>query len=173
MWSNLPFDVLSKIFSILSPDSLARARSACRHWHMCAATYPMTTTSFKALPHHHQPWFLALPARNRGQHCYVHNPVTDNWHMISFDFLPDPVRPVALIGSLILVRPTKCTTIQLGLCNPFTRQFRYLPMLNISRTNPAVGVVTWSNVKSFSICILRISSGANILSTFFKFERNE
>ncbi|GMI91861.1 UNUSUAL FLORAL ORGANS [Hibiscus trionum] len=141
MWSNLPFDVLAKIFSFLSPDSLARARSACRNWHMCSETYPMTTSS-TVLPQHHQAWFLALPTRNRGQHCYVHNPVTDNWHMLSFDFLPDPVRPVASIGSLILVRPTNCTALQLALCNPFTRQFRYLPMLNITRTNPAVGVVT-------------------------------
>ncbi|WRX27321.1 F-box domain - like 10 [Theobroma cacao] len=135
MWSTLPFDVLAKIFSFLSPDSLACARSACRQWHTCARTYPST------LPQHHQAWFLALPTRNRGQCCYVHNPVVDKWHMLSLDFLPDPIRPVASIGTLILVRPTNCTILQLALCNPFTRQFKYLPMLNITRTNPAVGVV--------------------------------
>ncbi|OMP00100.1 hypothetical protein COLO4_12908 [Corchorus olitorius] len=138
MWSNLPFDILAKIFSFLSPDSLACARSACRHWHTCAGTYPSSLT----LPQHHQAWFLALPTRSRGQRCYVHNPVINNWHMLSLDFLPDPIRPVASIGTLILVRPTNCTILQLALCNPFTRQFRYLPMLNITRTNPAVGVVT-------------------------------
>ncbi|XVF24822.1 hypothetical protein REPUB_Repub13aG0160900 [Reevesia pubescens] len=138
MWSNLPFDLLAKIFSFLSPDSLACARSVCRHWHTCVETYPLRTS----LPQHHQAWFLALPTRNRGQLCYVHNPVTDNWHMLSLDFLPDLIRPVASVGTLILVRPTNCTILQLALCNPFTRQFRYLPMLNIIRTNPAVGVVT-------------------------------
>ncbi|KAE8699381.1 Galactose oxidase/kelch repeat superfamily protein isoform 2 [Hibiscus syriacus] len=141
MWGNLPFDVLAKIFSFLSPDSLARARSGCRHWHVCVETYPMTN-SFTALPHHHQAWFLGFPARNRGQHGYVHNPVNDNRHMLSFDFLPDPVRPIASMGSLILVRPTNCTVLRLALCNPFTRQFTYLPMLNTTRSNPAVGVIT-------------------------------
>ncbi|MBA0720077.1 hypothetical protein Golax_007716 [Gossypium laxum] len=146
MWSNLPFDVLAKIFSFLSPDSLARARSTCRHWNACVDTYPIAT-SFILLSLHHRAWFLALPTRNRGQHCYVHNPVIDNWHLLSLDFLPDPVRPVASIGALILVRPTNCTVLQLALCNPFTRQFRYLPMSNISRTNPAVGVVTLDSVQ--------------------------
>ncbi|XVF26606.1 hypothetical protein REPUB_Repub14bG0033100 [Reevesia pubescens] len=140
MWSTLPFDLLAKIFSFLSPDSLACARSACRHWHTCAGTYPLSTSL--TLPQQHQAWFLALPTRNCGQSCYVHNPVIDNWHMLTLDFLPDPIRPVASIGTLILVRPTNCTILQLALCNPFTKQFRYLPMLNIARTNPAVGVVT-------------------------------
>lgn len=139
MWSNLPFDLLAKIFSFLSPDSLACARSACRHWHTCAERYPLAPPPYDK---HHQAWFLALPTRNRVQRCYVHNPVIGNWHVLSLDFLPDPIRPVASIGNLILVRPTNCTILQLALCNPFTRQFRYLPTLNITRTNPAVGVVT-------------------------------
>ncbi|KAJ7951878.1 F-box domain containing protein [Quillaja saponaria] len=52
----------------------------------------------------------------------------------------DPVRPVAPIGCLILLRLTNCTLLRLVICNPFTRQFRHLPVLNISRTNPAVGM---------------------------------
>lgn len=137
MWSNLHFDVLANIFSFLSPDSLARARSVCNHWHTCASLYHLHPVS--------QPqqlaWFLALPARNRGLCCYVHNPVIDRWHVLSLAFLPDPVRPVSSIGSFLLLRPINSTILQLVLCNPFTRQFRHLPLLNISRTNPAVGVV--------------------------------
>lgn len=66
----------------------------------------------------------------------------DNWHRLSLEFLQvSSVRPVASIGSLFLLRVTNSTILfQLILCNPFTRQFKFLPRLNISRTNPAVGV---------------------------------
>ncbi|XP_057736266.1 F-box/kelch-repeat protein At5g15710-like [Arachis stenosperma] len=143
MWNNLPFDLLSNIFSFLSPDSLAIARTVCRNWHACSNSYPLIpritncATKCKAL----QPWFLALPIRNHRPCCYAHNPVTNNWHELPLEFLPASlVKPIATIGSLILLRITNSTTLQLVLCNPFTRQFRYLPNLNMSRTNPAVGV---------------------------------
>ncbi|KAK1578418.1 hypothetical protein Q3G72_030135 [Acer saccharum] len=138
MWINLSFDVLSNIFSFLSPDSLARASSVCHHWHTCVHLHSLP---YSTSHHHHFPWFLAFPARNRCLCCYVQNPVTENWQVVSLDFLPDPARPVTSIGSLLLLRPTNCTLLRLGLCNPFTRQFKYLPMLNIARTNPAVGLV--------------------------------
>lgn len=136
MWSSLPYDLLATIFSYLPPDAFARARSVCHLWHTCAKLYNLQSVS-----QHHLAWFLALPTRNRGRRCYLHNPVADKWHLLSLDFLPDPVRPVCSIGSFLLSRPTNSTILQLVLCNPFTRQFRQLPLLNISRTNPAVGVV--------------------------------
>ncbi|KAL5758192.1 hypothetical protein ACOSP7_020803 [Xanthoceras sorbifolium] len=136
MWCDLSFDVLSNIFSFLSPDSLARASSVCYHWHTCVQLHSLPSTS-----HYHLPWFLALPTRNRSLSCYVQNPVTANWHVLSLDFLPDPPRPVTTIGNLLLLRPTNSTLLRLGLCNPFTRKFKYLPILNIARTNPAVGLV--------------------------------
>ncbi|XP_027344862.1 F-box/kelch-repeat protein At5g15710-like [Abrus precatorius] len=133
MWSNLPFDLLTKIFSFLSPDTLARARSTCKNWHTCSKAYPLTPTT--------SPWFLALPIRNHKPCLYVHNPVIDNWHQLSLQFLPlGSIRLVATIGNLLLLRLTNSTSLQLGLCNPFTTQFRYLPRLHVSRTNPAVGV---------------------------------
>lgn len=137
LWSNLHFDVLANIFSFLSLDSLARAKSVCNHWRTCAKLYHLRSVS----QHQQLAWFLALPTRNRGLSCYVHNPDIDKWHVLSLDFLPDPVRPVSSIGSFLLLRPINSTILQLILCNPFARQFRYLPLLNISRTNPAVGVV--------------------------------
>ena len=143
MWSNLPFDILANIFSFLSPDSLARARSVCRNWHACAKAYPLTPTTTRCATQckAQQTWFLAMPIRHQRPCCYAHNPFMDNWHELSLEFLPVPaVRPVGPIGSLLLLRVTNSTTFQLVLCNPFTRQFRYLPRLNISRTNPAVGV---------------------------------
>ncbi|KAJ6327465.1 hypothetical protein OIU78_014354 [Salix suchowensis] len=56
-------------------------------------------------------------------------------------FQPEPTRPVATIGSLILSRPADSTALRLAICNPLTKEFRYLPQLEIARTNPAVGVV--------------------------------
>ncbi|KAL9463245.1 hypothetical protein AB3S75_001115 [Citrus x aurantiifolia] len=91
MWSNLHFDVLANIFSFLSPDSLARVKSVCSHWHTCAKLYHLRSGS----QHRRLAWFLALPTRNRGLCCYVHNPAMDKWHVLSLDFLPDPVRPVS------------------------------------------------------------------------------
>lgn len=137
MWSNLPSDLLANIFSLLSPDSLARASSSCRHWHTCAKAYPLSTTS------NNLAWFLAMPIQRNHTllSCYLHNPVLNNWHALSLDFLPDPVRLVGPIGSLVLIRTTSSTFLQLAICNPFTRQFRHLPMLKITRTNPAVGVI--------------------------------
>ncbi|GMQ08864.1 hypothetical protein CsSME_00052417 [Camellia sinensis var. sinensis] len=127
MWSSLPFDLLANIFSLLSPDTLARARSACRHWNTLVCRQP--------------PWLVALPTRHRGLFCYAHNPIIDKWHVLPLDFVPDPVRPIAPIRGLILLRHTSTTTLQLAICNPFTRQYKTLPMLIIARTNPAVGLI--------------------------------
>ncbi|KAH7547374.1 hypothetical protein FEM48_Zijuj01G0302900 [Ziziphus jujuba var. spinosa] len=136
MWKDLPFDVLSTIFSFLSPDSLARARSACRQWHTCARAYPLASES------NHPSWFIALPLRNLTQsNCFLLNPVLTNWHSLSLDFLPIPVRPVGSVGGFLLLRTTNSTTLRLILCNPFTRQYKHLPLLSIPRSNPAVGVV--------------------------------
>ncbi|KAF1870086.1 hypothetical protein Lal_00017666 [Lupinus albus] len=137
MWSTLPFDLLANIYSFLSLDSLARARSACKNWHACSKSYPLIpTTSSKS-------WFLALPIHiHHRPCCYVQNPVMGIWHELSMEFLPiSAVKLVASIGGHILLRVTNSTMFQLALCNPFTRVFRYLPRLNISRTNPAVGLV--------------------------------
>ncbi|XP_031263471.1 protein UNUSUAL FLORAL ORGANS-like [Pistacia vera] len=142
MWSNLPFDLLANILSFLSSDSLAMASSVCQHWHSCSRAYNLQYTVKDRLA-----WLVVFPTRNRSPCCYVHNPVIDKWHVLSLDFLPDPVRPVTSIGSLLLLRPTNSIVLQLVLCNPFTRQFRYLPVLNMARTNPAVGVVVESQTK--------------------------
>ncbi|WCJ40582.1 hypothetical protein M5689_021496 [Euphorbia peplus] len=138
MWSNLPFDILANIFSFLSPDYLARARTTCRSWYTCANDYP--------IPCRHPPWFVALPTRNHRQCCYVQNPGTNQWHTLSLDFISDQIKPVASIsGGLILIKVTNSTILVLAICNPFTKQFKQLPLLNIARTNPAVGVVTLSS----------------------------
>ncbi|XP_028108200.1 F-box protein At5g49610-like isoform X1 [Camellia sinensis] len=137
MWSNLPFDLLANIFSLLSPDTLARARSACRHWHTCANVSYTAPVGACRQP----PWLVALPTRHRGLFCYAHNPIIDKWHVLPLDFVPDPARPIAPIRGLILLRHTSTTTLQLAICNPFTRQYKTLPMLIIARTNPAVGLI--------------------------------
>ncbi|XP_060205120.1 F-box protein At5g49610-like [Lycium barbarum] len=139
MWSNLQFDLLSNIFSYLSPDSLARAKSTCKSWHICVNN----SASWAMLPRRmiHPPWFIALPTRNHGHFIYAHNPSNNSWHLLPLDFIPNPIRPIGAINGLILLRETTTTTLQLAICNPFTRQFRHLPKLNVSRTNPAVGVI--------------------------------
>ncbi|CAJ1951253.1 unnamed protein product [Sphenostylis stenocarpa] len=143
MWSNLPLDLLAKIFSFLSPDSLAIARSVCKNWHTCSKAYPIASTSATTTT---SSWFLALPTRNhRPCCCYAHNPTIDKWHQLS---LPLPsIRPIASIGGLLLLKVINSTTLQLGLCNPFTGEFKHLPRLHAARTNPAIGV-TLSNSNS-------------------------
>lgn len=134
MWSNLPFDLLAKIFSFLSPDSLAIARSVCKNWQTCSKAYPLSPTTTTTT----SSWFLALPIRNHGPCCYARNPTMEKWHQLS---LPLPsIRPIASIGSFLLLRVTNSPTLQLGLCNPFTGEFRHLPRLRAARTKPAVGV---------------------------------
>ncbi|XAR50570.1 hypothetical protein NMG60_11004925 [Bertholletia excelsa] len=140
MWSNLPFDLLANIFSFLSPDCLARARSACRHWNTCAKAYTPYTVPSEG-QRRRPPWFLALPARCRGPQCYAYNPILHNWHVLPLDFVLDPVRPVAAICGLVLFRLTSSSVLQLVTCNPFTRQYRPLPALNIPRINPALGLI--------------------------------
>ncbi|KAL2462725.1 F-box/kelch-repeat protein [Forsythia ovata] len=135
MWSNLPFDLLAYIFSYLSPDSFARAKAACRNWHTCANTTAAPPRM------RHPAWFIAWPTRHRGLSCYAHNPINNTWHTLSLDFMPVPIRPIAAIGGLVLLKFTNTTALHLAVCNPFTRQFRRLPPLNLARTNPAVGVV--------------------------------
>ncbi|CAN6570576.1 unnamed protein product [Malus baccata var. baccata] len=148
MWNNLPCDLLTNIFSFLSADSFACAKSTCRHWQACASSaagnYPFLLQS------HHPPWFVALPLHDHGAlcSCYALNPSNNNWYVLSMDFLPAPVRYVGPLDSFILLRPTVSTFLQLGLCNPFTRQYKAFPKLNIKRTNPAVGVVPVRSVAS-------------------------
>lgn len=136
MWNNLPSDLLAHIFSFLPPDSLACAKSACRYWHQCLASFDLPESRRR-----HPAWFVALPNRNRGLVCYAHSPVHSHRYMLQLDFIPTQIRPVSPIGGLILLRPTTTAALQLALCNPFTRQFRYLPMLSVPRTNPAVGAM--------------------------------
>ncbi|XP_058226759.1 F-box/kelch-repeat protein At3g61590-like [Rhododendron vialii] len=138
MWSNLPFDLLSTIFSFLPPDSLVHARSACSHWNKCAMSAYAAPPDYSC---RHAPWFFAFPTRHRGHLCYAHNPITDNWHVLSLDFVPHPIRPIASVCGLILFRQTSTTSLRLSVCNPFTKQFKPLPLLNITRTNPAVGLI--------------------------------
>lgn len=136
MWSNLPFDLLAKIFSYLSPDSFARAKAVCRSWHDAAKGASELSSC-----HRHPPWFLALPTRSRGLSWIAHNPISNNWHVLSLDHISCPVRPIATIGGLVLLRVTSSTSLKLAICNPFTRQFKHLDMPNVTRTNPAIGVV--------------------------------
>ncbi|KAG9150946.1 hypothetical protein Leryth_003074 [Lithospermum erythrorhizon] len=136
MWSHLPFDLLSIVFSYLSPNSLACAKSVCHHWHNCT-----TNTAPPEGRQRHPAWFLAMATRSQGQFCYVHNSIHKSWHKIPLDFIPTSCRLIGSINCIVLLKLTNTTMIQLAVCNPFTRQFRHLPMLNISRTNPAVGIV--------------------------------
>ncbi|XP_042049594.1 F-box/kelch-repeat protein At5g15710-like [Salvia splendens] len=149
MWSNLPIDLLANIFSYLPPDSLARARAACKGWR---------ATAELAVPRNrHPPWFLALSARSWGlTSCYAHNPVEDSWHEMDLDrggASPPPLKPIAAIGGLILMKLASATRLQLAICNPFTAQFRALPALRVARTNPAVGVVEPPGRRSFRIYV--------------------
>lgn len=134
MWSNLPFDLLATIFSYLSPDSLARARAVCKSW---GAAAEVAVGGFGR----HPPWFVALPTRGWDLSCYAHNPIRLSWHALNLDRPTAPIRQIAAIGGLILVKITSTTSLQLAICNPFTNQFRALPPLLAARTNPAVGVV--------------------------------
>lgn len=155
MWNNLPLDILAKIFSFLSPESLARANSACRHWHKCGRGYLLSTGS--AVTWQHPPWFVAVPIRSLSGCCYVHNPNSDNWHALPLDFLPDPVRLISPVGGgLILLRSTSTTVHQLALCNPFTRQYKRLPKLNVLRTNPATGIVMLEPSRGASFPAFRV-----------------
>ncbi|XP_042479027.1 F-box only protein 6-like [Macadamia integrifolia] len=150
MWNQLPFDILERIFSFLPLDCLARATSACKHWHTCAKTRP---SQYQAMPNNSSPWFLAIQKRSGGGghpcYCYAHNPSLNSWHSLPLDFLPNPIRPISPIGSLLLYRrpssfscsSSSSPSIQLALFNPFTRQHRLLPSLITPRINPAVGVV--------------------------------
>lgn len=133
MWNNLPSDLLANIFSFLCPDSLAHAMAVCKEWHRCAKC----TTSRRR----HPAWLLALPSRSRSLSCYVHNPTQQTWHSLSLSFVPTPSRAIATINGLILFKSTATIALQLSICNPFTRQFNYLPVLCVARTNPAVGVI--------------------------------
>ncbi|KAK9923182.1 hypothetical protein M0R45_031614 [Rubus argutus] len=139
MWSNLPFDLLSNIFFFLSPESFACAKSTCRNWQQACASTASLQNPVLLQKQHHPPWFIAFPVRNNSLCCYAHNPINNNWYEISLDFLPHPIRLVAHLESLLLVRLSNSTVLQLGVCNSFTRQYKQLPRLNIRRTNPAVG----------------------------------
>ncbi|XP_077226369.1 protein UNUSUAL FLORAL ORGANS-like [Tasmannia lanceolata] len=158
MWNQLPFDLLAYIFSFLSPDSLARAISACKHWHTCA--------KMRSIPwgpphhhHHHQPWFVAIiHARGRRALCYAHNPTLNHWHSLCLPIFPHPIRPIAPIGGGLLL--CKATSLHLALCNPFTKHYTLLPPLKAPRVNPAVGVLLInSNASSSSSFQVYVAGG--------------
>ncbi|GER48411.1 ubiquitin-protein ligase [Striga asiatica] len=136
MWSNLPFDLLENIFTYLPPDSLARAKAACRSWHVAAES-----VSTSAVTHRHSPWFLALPTQSWSLPCYLHNPIADTWHSLPLDATANAVKPIAAVGGLLLSKFASSTSLQLAIVNPLTKQLRALPALKVPRTNPAVGIV--------------------------------
>ncbi|KAJ1429116.1 Kelch-type beta propeller [Sesbania bispinosa] len=57
------------------------------------------------------------------------------------------------------VTNSSSTTLQLALCNPFTRQFRYLPRLHIPRTNPASGVTILDSNHGFDHFRVYVAGG--------------
>ncbi|KAF6164580.1 hypothetical protein GIB67_025406 [Kingdonia uniflora] len=109
---------------------------------MCAKTYPSNTSlagGTKCMPQ----WFIAIYTRNRGFYFYAYNPIRNRWHAVPMgQFLPEPI---VSIGSFILCRVAASSPLQLSLCNPFTKQYQFLPQLQTLRTNPAVGVVTYGD----------------------------
>ncbi|PIN10848.1 hypothetical protein CDL12_16556 [Handroanthus impetiginosus] len=147
MWSNLPFDLLAKIFSYLPPESLARAKAACRNWQPAAESAAAAAHLHR---HRHPPWFIALPTRSWGLSCYAHNPVGKSWHLLSIGRTISTIKPFATIGGLLLLKITSITALKLAIYNPFTKQFKPLPLLNVARTNPAVGVVEKTSTQNFS-----------------------
>ncbi|CAI9095221.1 OLC1v1031108C1 [Oldenlandia corymbosa var. corymbosa] len=147
MWSNLPFDLLAYIFSFLPPDSLACAKSSCRNWHRCPDVYFDPSDSRRRSQN--PTWFIAVIIRSSGIVCYAQNPVDNHRQfLLQLDFIPTPIQPISPIrnGGLILLRSTTADLLQLAICNPFTREFRDLPILTVPRINPAVGVVELSSI---------------------------
>nr|GMC75014.1 F-box protein At5g49610-like [Ipomoea batatas] len=169
MWSTLPSDPLSVIFSYLSPDCFARAKSVCKNWCACAnsAAASPPPEGRRTQP----PWFIALPTRFQKLVCYAHNPLHNYWHTLPLDFISYPFRPVASPGGgLVLLRLASSTTLQLAICNPFTRQLRHLPRLNTARTNPAVGVIESPN-SSYRLYVAGgMSEAASYVSTLEMYE---
>ncbi|KAL4583972.1 hypothetical protein LXL04_008560 [Taraxacum kok-saghyz] len=138
MWSNLPSDLLSNIFSYLPPHSIPRAMAVCRHWRSATGD-----TKRYHRHNHHPPWFIALPT-HRNHLCFIHNPIENTWHSLNLKHVPKFIRPVSTIGGhgLILFKgATGGVPIQLSVCNPFTGQFGQLPPLQKPRRNPAVGII--------------------------------
>ncbi|VFQ87339.1 unnamed protein product [Cuscuta campestris] len=137
MWSDLPFDLLAEIFYFLSPDTFVRAKSVCKNWAACAAASPPWSRR------NNLPWFVAMPARAHRHFFFcAHNPTQKRgWHLLPSGLIPPPVRPVASVAGMVILRLGTATALQLAVCNPFTGQFRRLPAMNTARTNPAVGVV--------------------------------
>lgn len=74
--------------------------------------------------------------------CSVHNPSGGDWYGLPLDFLPGPIRPIDTVDGLVLCRSSGAMDLQLAFFNPFTRQHRRLPSPNVTRSNPAVGIVT-------------------------------
>ncbi|KAL5729526.1 hypothetical protein ACHQM5_002465 [Ranunculus cassubicifolius] len=135
MWNHLPCDLLGKIFSLLPPDSLACAASTCRDWlSYIRCPHPSRTTRCNP------PWFLAIALKHHGPSCYAYNSALQRWYVLTLDFLPYLVHPIAAIGNVVLCRPANSSLFQLALFNPFTKQFKFLPPLNTRRTTPALGL---------------------------------
>ncbi|KAF5192326.1 hypothetical protein FRX31_018081 [Thalictrum thalictroides] len=153
MWNHLSFDLLTKIFTLLPPDSLACVESTCKDWQKCIKSYYSSSIPHLMESRCNPPWFLAMiTSKNYGHCCYAYNSVLDRWYLLSLDFLPHPIHPIAPICSLILCRLANSSVLQLALYNPFTKQYKSLPPLNILRTTPAVGVIEASS-SSFRIFV--------------------
>lgn len=146
MWSSLPTELLTFIFSFLPPDTLARARAVCQQWNFCAQQHHLLLLSSTSHPHHlhHPPWLLAMPAQNCRHFCYAYNPCLRRWYNISLGFIPNALRlAVAAVGDgLLLVKPSLSIPSPLALCNPFTQHYMLLPPFLCKRCNPSIGVVS-------------------------------
>ncbi|KAJ4778276.1 Galactose oxidase/kelch repeat superfamily protein [Rhynchospora pubera] len=153
MWNELPFDILSHIFSFLPPNSLAHAICVCKHWHYCSR--------LPAFPPRFLSWFLAMPFwRPRSTCCYARDPDQGTWYSLPMDFTAEPILLVSyLTGGLVLCRFASPALLRLAVCNPFTRQILALPDLLASRYKPVIGVITGTDSNSLSYYIVIVAGG--------------
>ncbi|KAJ3692992.1 hypothetical protein LUZ60_012087 [Juncus effusus] len=159
MWQDIPQDILLQIFSFLPPSSLARAFSVCKQW--------QNSSHFPLLPPRYPPWFLFTPSsHSNSKNSYFLDPQLGKWHTIPMDFFPQPLRLVSSLGinGLLLMKLSSSPSLRLVICNPFTRHFQPLPDLLVSRSNPAIGLITNKNNNNgnstFYFCII-VAGGAS------------
>ncbi|KAF5188606.1 Skp1-interacting partner [Thalictrum thalictroides] len=132
----LPQDTLHHIFSNLSLRQIIICRSVCKFFNqtltspsfltLVSIRSPLRLIALRPSHHHHHHRYVSSH-----QFLHVFDPILNQWIKFSLDFLPCrfPIPVASSLGLVYIWVDSPDSSKSLLVCNPLTREFRYLPPL--------------------------------------------
>eukprot|EP01018_Ginkgo_biloba_P032889 Gb_28860 [translate_table: standard] len=160
-WSNLPEEILIRVFTCLPVPSILRLQLVCKQW-KCVISSKGFARLWSKTSRPQRPLIIMYQSRDA---IAAYDPSESQWLTMA---VPFPVgithrRIVASDGGLICYVSFCETTQLLIVCNPITKTWRILPELSFSKERCLIGMKANKLKKSYNIYIVE---NLNDLSNF-------